>query len=250
VREEVLTLASRDPSLGCRKLADIFNRRHMDECARVGQTFAADLLKRHQAAIRLRRQELKRRKCTPGKPNLVWGMDCTGKTDEAGQLHSLLGIVDHGTRRCLTLEAPKDKSAVAIVRVLCQAVERYGAPQILRSDNEPVFKKSRLIRAAFKILGIHAQTTEPHCPWQNGRIERLFGTLKEKLNQWAVPDRANLDASLALFRLWHNHVRPHQHLQGRTPAEVWDGVDVRKRPIRRIWFEAWEGLLQGEYLQR
>jgi hypothetical protein len=36
----------------------------------------------------------------------------------------------------------------------------------------------------------------------------------------------------------------------RTPAEVWNGVDVYRRVARRrIWFEAWEGLLQGEYLQ-
>jgi hypothetical protein len=68
--------------------------------------------------------------------------------------------------------------------------------------------------------------------------------------QDTVPDRANLNASLAVFRLWYNHVRTHQHLQGQTSVEVWNGVDVRKRPIRRVWFEAWDGLLQGEYLQR
>jgi hypothetical protein len=45
-------------------------------------------------------------------------------------------------------------------------------------------------------------------------------------------------------------VRPHQHLQGRTPAEVWGGIDIyRRRVRRRLWFEAWDGLLQGEYLQ-
>jgi transposase InsO family protein len=25
---------------------------------------------------------------------------------------------------------------------------------------------------------------------------------------------------------WYNHERPHDHLQGRTPAEVWAGIDV------------------------
>jgi hypothetical protein len=33
--------------------------------------------------------------------------------------------------------------------------------------------------------------------------------------------------------------------------EAWRDLDARRRPIvRRVWFEAWDGLLQGEYLQR
>lgn len=249
IREEVITLASRDPNLGCRKLADIFNRRHAGEGDSVGKTFVADLLKQHQADIRLRRSTLKRRKYTPGKPNLVWCMDGTGKMDEAGKLHFLLGVVDHGTRRCVALEALKNKASVTVVRALCDAVERHGAPRAIRTDNEAIFR-STTFRMALHLLGIRHQKTEPHCPWQNGRIERFFGTLKEKLGQWAVPDTSSLNTSLAVFRLWYNHVRPHQHLQGQTPAEIWSDVDLRRPITRRVWFEAWDGLLQGEYLQR
>jgi hypothetical protein len=32
--------------------------------------------------------------------------------------------------------------------------------------------------------------------------------------------------TLQEIRIWYNHERPHDHLQGRTPAEVWAGVDV------------------------
>lgn len=249
VREEIIALAARDPSLGCRTLADIFNRRHADQGSSVGKTFVADLLKQQQAEIRLRRQALKRRNYGPGKPNRVWGMDGTGKTDDAGTLHFLLGIVDHGTRRCLTLEALKDKASVTIVRALCDAIEHHGKPDALHTDNEAIFQ-SRWLRMALRLLGVRHQTIDLHCPWQNGRIERFFGTLKQRLKQWAVSDASTLNASLTVFRLWYNHVRPHQHLHGRTPAEVWDGVDSRRRPLRHVWFEAWNGLLQGEYLQR
>jgi hypothetical protein len=64
-----------------------------------------------------------------------------------------------------------------------------------------------------------------------------------------VSDGQALNASLNSFVCWYNHIRPHQHLQGRTPAEAWNGVDVYRRVAkRRLWFEAWDGLLQGEYL--
>lgn len=84
------------------------------------------------------------------------------------------------------------------------------------------------------------------CPWQNGRIERFFGTLKQKLDQWQVPDFVQLNRDLDVFRDWYNHVRSHQNLDRRTPAEVWRGADpYAKAPQREQWFEAWDGLLVG-----
>ena len=89
--------------------------------------------------------------------------------------------------------------------------------------------------------------TELHCPWQNGRIERFFGTLKDRLDLRPVLDGAQLDKDLATFRFWYNRVRPHQNLDGCTPSEVWRGVDPLKRRVRlRRWFSAWDGLLLGE----
>jgi len=87
-------------------------------------------------------------------------------------------------------------------------------------------------------------------PWQNGRIERFFGTLKEKLNQWQVGNPQQLSGALVQFRFWYNHVRPHQNLDGRTPAEVWRGADIyAKGHKHEYWFEAWDGLLTGFYLE-
>ncbi len=250
VRREIIALAARAPTLSCRKLAHTFNGRHATTEMKVGHDLVWRTLRDYQADIRLQRQQLKRRVYRPGKPNRVWGMDGTGKTDEQNHLHFLLGIVDHGSRRCLTLEALRDKASTTILRALLAAIDRHGKPRAIRTDNESIFQ-SRLFRFSLAWLGIRHQTTELHCPWQNGRIERFFGTLKQKLDRWAVPDRPALTASLDLFVVWYNHVRPHQHLQGMTPADTWNGIDTRRRPARRrVWFEAWGGLLQGEYLQR
>lgn len=249
VRHEVLQLAAIDAHAGCRRLADIFNRRHAGDGMTIGKSFVATLLRQHASEVLCRRRDLRRRRYAPGHRNHVWGVDGTGKTDEAGQLHFLLGIVDHGTRRCLGLDALKDKASITILRSLLDAIERFGVPKALRTDNEAIFT-SRLFRFALAWLGIRHQTIERHCPWQNGRIERFFGTLKASLDHRAVADRRALNASLASFRLWYDHVRPHQHLEGRTPAEVWDGINVYRHPVRRrLWFEAWDGLLQGEFLQ-
>ncbi|MDE3072711.1 MAG: transposase family protein, partial [Pseudomonadota bacterium] len=193
--------AAPDPGISCRNLADLFNRRHVDDGMTVGRDLTAKLLKHHRADILLRRHELKRRIYKPGQPNRVWGMDGTGKTDSDGTLHFLLGIVDHCSRHCVTLEALADKRSVTVVRALCDAIEQHGKPKAIRTDNEAIFQ-SRLFKTALGLLGIRHQTTELHCPWQNGRIERFFGTLKNKLDRWAVADGIALNTSLVVFRCW------------------------------------------------
>jgi transposase InsO family protein len=203
----------------------------------------------HQYEIHVVRQKLKHRPPKPVPRNLIWGLDLTGKTDAQGKAHALLGIVEHRSRANLTLSALKDKTTLTLLRHLLDALERYGTPKILRTDNEAVFT-SLLFRVALWLLGIRHQRIELGCPWQNGRVERFFGTLKDKLDRWEVDTLEQLNGSLAQFRFWYNHIRPHQNLGGRTPAEVWQGVDVyAKRPQREYWFEAWAGLLTGLYLR-
>lgn len=250
IREEILDYATRFLATGCRGLAHLFNRRHagLDDHT-VSKTFVSDLLREHQYDIQQRRREWRRRRYFIGAPNLVWGVDGTGKTDVQGQQHFLLGVIDHGTRRCLSLQALKDKSSIAILRALLDAIEDYGKPKVVRTDNEAIFR-SLIFRFVLWKLGIRRQRIELHCPWQNGRIERFFGTLKAKLDRLLVADRDALNEALGIFRFWYNEVRPHQHLQGRTPNEVWHGIDVyRRRVRRRTDYEAWDGLLQGERLQ-
>ena len=100
------------------------------------------------------------------------------------------------------------------------------------------------------ILNIKQQKIDKACPWQNGRVERFLGSLKERLNHWEVDNREQLNGALGQFKVWYNHVRPHQHLDGRAPAEVWQGTDVYTQHIKKeYWFEAWDGLLTGYYLR-
>ncbi len=236
------------PHTGCRTLADSFNRRfaHAKHIT-VGKTFVSEVIRHHRYEIQVLRKKIKQATPKPVPRNLVWGLDLTGKTDAPGKLHNLLSIVEHRSRAALCLEALDNKSSIAILRCLLNAVERCGKPKILKTDNEAVFT-SWLFRLTLFLLGIRHQPIDLHCPWQNGRIERLtcrdalmprahgcagaaFGTLKERLDRWAVDSIEQLNGALGQFQFWYNQVRPHQNLRGRIPAEAWTGVDVyAKRP--------------------
>jgi putative transposase len=86
---------------------------------------------------------------------------------------------------------------------------------------------------------------------QNGRAERFFSTLKTSLDRLAVTSFDALNSALGEFRFFYNHVRSHRNLAGATPAEAWAGVNPHiTRFKQEYWFEARDGLLQGDYLRR
>ena len=108
-----------------------------------------------------------------------------------------------------------------------------------------------VFRHIISVIGIRHQQTERHCPWQNGRIERLFGTLKAKLDLFGVADGLTLQRMMATFQVWYNEVRVHQHLLGLTPCEAWGGIDIYKTAPKSVeYFSEWDGELTGFYLRR
>jgi putative transposase len=249
VRHEVLRLAALTGS-GCRSIAHIFNRLHaVRRAMTVSKSFVSYTLRNHRYEIEILRRQLKHHPPRPVAKNHTWAIDMTGKGDTVGTVHTILGIEDHGSRALLTLQLLTHRNAWSLLGHVFLAIGQFGKPRVLRSDNDAVFR-SRVFRMVMRLAGIHQQFTVPGCPWMNGRIERLFGTFKEKLDQLEVDGATALAQLLGEFRGWYNAVRPHQHLAGRTPAEAWNGVDpYASAPKSATWFSAWDGLLTGYCLR-
>jgi transposase InsO family protein len=239
------------PGTGCRGLSDIFNRLFFSKRRMtVGKTFVSELLRKHRYEIDIVRRHIKNARPKRVPKNFVWALDLTGKGTLDGRTRLVLGILEHASRAALCLEALESKSSWTLISKLIEAIRRYGKPRAVRTDNEAVFT-SRTFRLAVALLGIRHQRTDPGCPWQNGRAERFFGTLKGKLDHLAVDSMEALSNALVEFRFFYNHVRPHQNLAGLTPAEAWAGdASFARLSVREYWFEAWDGLLRGYYLRR
>lgn len=64
-----------------------------------------------------------------------------------------------------------------------------------------------------------------------------------------ILDQRQLALLLPQFQFWYNNVRPHSYLDGHTPMEVWNKVDVFQDGYKRvIRYDKWGGLLTGYYL--
>jgi transposase InsO family protein len=250
VKQEVIRLKALLPQTGCRKIAGLFNRLH---CAKrkmtVSKSYVADTIRQHRYQIQVLRRMIKHRTPKTIPRNHLWALDFSGKGDVFGKIHSILGIIDHGSRKLLTLDVVRNKNAWALLGYLFLAIGKFGKPRSIRSDNESIFKE-RAFRLILFLAGIRQQFTEPGCPWMNGRIERLFGTLKQNLDQLKIDGRETLTVLLTEFSHWYNAVRPHQHLNDLTPDEVWYGIDPYvQKPKSAQLFNGWDGRLQGYRLR-
>jgi len=236
------------PDVGCRKITDHFNaifENHHKFPMTVGKTFVAMVIKKHLQEIAQLRKNFKHRIPNALPNNIIWATDFTCVTDEQQQQNMILGIIDHGSRACLHLTPIEDKSSIRLLRTLLDCIELYGKPKYLRTDNEAVFT-SRLFQFGLWWLNIKHQRIPKHSPWKNGRIERFFWTFKHSIRNIVIENTTQLTHALPEFRFWYNHVRTHQHLKGKTPAQVWSKT-AHNTVTKPYYFYAWNGVLTGLY---
>lgn len=254
--QEVLRLKVLMGHAGCRAVARTFNRLHQAHANRactVSKTFVADCLKTNQYALAALRRDMRRQLPRPVPINAMWAMDMTFYTDVHGTQYAALGMLDHGSRLALCLQTLVKRNSWAMLGHLCFAIAKYGKPKRLRTDNERVFT-SFAFTTFLKLVGIDHQRIQTCAPWQNGRMERLFGTLKPLLRQLVIPSKTALQLAMDEFTLFYNHARPHQNLGGLTPAEKWNGYsprDLAQTPLKcAVLVQALDGLLVGYWMRR
>ena len=134
-------------------------------------------------------------------------------------VHSL---VDDHSRLAYSEILPDEKGSTCSAFLLRAAayMASHGITRIERviTDNHFSYRKSNDMKKAIKTLGAVHKFIKPHCPWQNGKVERFNRTLQI---EWAYrqvfltnDDRA---AALAPWLEFYNTGRRHTALKGRPP---------------------------------
>jgi putative transposase len=155
-------------------------------------------------------------------PNQVWSIDIT--YIKMGRSHMYMtAIIDWMSRYLLAWELSETLKAAPTIECVKQAIERYGQPAILNSDQGSQFTSDEYM-ALLAGLGIR-QSMDGRGRWaDNVVIERLFRSLKVEnvyINEYVCP--RELRAGIAKYFDRYNNVRPHQSLEYRTPASVYHG---------------------------
>jgi len=242
VVDKVIYLKAMMPGNGCGSIATTFNRLYSSKNESVSKTFVYEKLKANKYQLAMIKRDIKNRPPYSIPINRTWGIDLTTVNLSTKQ-QVILDIIDHGSRLNLKLQHLKSKHSANIMLELVSAIRQFGFPTFIRTDNEHCFTSS-FMKFTLKLLGIKHQKSDIACPWKNGRIERFFGTFKEKFKQldWLNVCPNYLQTELNSFQVWYNHVRIHSNLNDQTPAEFF----TKSKPKDKgILVSAWDGVLSG-----
>jgi transposase InsO family protein len=131
-------------------------------------------------------------------------------------------VVDDHSRFAYSEVLPNEQGATCAAFLLraATAFAQAGIPRIEQviTDNHLSYKRSTDMHNAIATLGARHLFIRPHCPWQNGKVERFNRTLAI---EWAYrqifltnADRTN---ALAPWLAHYNTDRRHSALGGRPP---------------------------------
>jgi transposase InsO family protein len=161
------------------------------------------------------------------RPNHVWMMDLTEIPSLFRIFSFKLGVViDVFSRmplaRRVFLAEPRAKEVAGLLE---QAASSHGAPRHFVSDRGAQFT-AETFQAGLKALGIRQRFGAIGKTGSIAIVERLWRTLKEALGLAFLKPltREELERRLKIGLLHYAYLRPHQALQGATPAEVYFGI--------------------------
>ena len=159
-------------------------------------------------------------------PNELWQIDATDWHLADSSKVEILNLIDDHSRLYLAALAVHTVKAADALNIFYSAVEEFGPPARLLSDNAAVFSgKSRRGRVALESeldrLGVECVHSTPYHPQTCGKVERFHQTLKLFLAKQAPAlTIAHLQLQLDAFRTLYNQHRPHRALDGRTPFQA------------------------------
>jgi transposase InsO family protein len=156
------------------------------------------------------------------------GWKAHGRGERPGRMRGLgydfvhTAIDDHS--RLAYAEIHPDEKGTTAAGFLARAAAFYASHEItierVISDNAFAYRSSRDFKAVVADLGITQKFIRPHCPWTNGKVERLNRTLA---TEWAYSRiwSTNTERAEAL-PAWLKHYnleRPHLGIGGQRPID-------------------------------
>jgi putative transposase len=159
-------------------------------------------------------------------PNMVWCTDFKGWARVGNEACHPLTITDGFSRYLLRCDALRDPRTEPVREAFTASFREYGLPLRIRSDNGSPFA-TKSVGGLSKLstwwvkIGITPERIVPGRPQQNGRHERMHRTLKAATMRPMATTWPTQQKSFDRFRHEYNHDRPHEALEQKTPASVY-----------------------------
>jgi transposase InsO family protein len=181
LQKEIVELSENHPRYGYRRITALLRRKackvNAKRVARVRRLEGFKVSQRQRMMRRLGESTALRQRA--GKPKSVWSWDFVWDQTENGSSLRLLTLIDEYSRQCLAIHVAWSIRAVDVITVVESAMERYGVPEHIRSDNGPEFI-AYAIADWMKARQIGSLYIKPGSPWENGHIESFHDKLRDE----------------------------------------------------------------------
>jgi len=151
-------------------------------------------------------------------PNQVWATDITYV--KVGRTHMYLtAIIDWFSRYIIAWRLSDTLETAPVLEAVKDAIERYGVPAIINSDQGSQFTSDEYV-ALLKKYGIR-QSMDGKARWvDNVIIERWFRSLKcERIYVFEYNSPRELRLAIRTYVEFYNNIRPHESLDNETPVK-------------------------------
>jgi putative transposase len=154
------------------------------------------------------------------RPNQVWASDLTYLPMAHGFLY-LVAILDVASRKVLSFRVSNTMTPDFCVDALNEAIARYGAPEIVNTDQGSQFT-SKAWTDVLNGAGVRISMDGKGRWIDNVFIERLWRSVKyEEVYLHAYRDGREARQRLTVYFDFYNRQRGHQSHDYRTPDEVY-----------------------------
>ena len=169
------------------------------------------------------------------RPNERWSMDFMQVALSNSRRFRLLCVIDQFTKECLVIILDFSINGVRVARELDWLLLTRGKPEAITVDNGPEFAGIVLDRWAYRNQ-VKLDFIRPGKPVENAYIESFNGKLRhECLNQHYFKTLEEAKNITKDWKMWYNEFRPHQTLDGLTPAEFikqWQDKNNNQNPCK------------------
>lgn len=237
--QAVLEAREAHPSWGPRKLHDLVVRKFGADAPGVS-TIARILRRFGKVRQRRARRPLSFIERAPEvvaqAPGELWTVDFKGWWRSLdGYRCEPLTVRDAYSRYVLAVEVLETTAGEPVRRVFERLFRKEGLPKAIQCDNGTPFVSVHArggltqLSAWWVSLGIKLVRSRPGCPQDNGAHERMHRDMRSDLQAHPKPTREEQQRACEKWRQEFNHVRPHDALKGKVPAELYKPT-ARRRP--------------------
>jgi len=238
LEKEIIKTKLENPMFGLRKVKDFLHRFEglKVSTGTIRKTLVDEKIPLVEVVKKRRRSSDKIRFFERARPMQLWQTDITSYVlTRHSQRVYLTVFLDDNSRYIVAWSLELRQTGEFVMNCVLNGIQNFGKPEEILTDQGRQYFSWRG-KSEFQHLldreGIKHVVARSHHPQTVGKCERLWETIGKEFWTRARPqDLSEAKERLKYFIDHYNHFRPHQGINGMTPADRFFGVESEIRKV-------------------